>query len=384
MANSAEKELPRILLLIQLPPPVHGVSLMNSYILESECIRNSFHIDLIDFKFSTSMEDLQKFSFEKIFLTLKYGCLIIRKVLSFKPELVYFTIMPTGFGFYRDAVYVLLLKMFRVKVVLHLHGKGIKKNASNYFKRKLYQSVFDRTHVICLTQKLAEDITTVYKRVPFIVPNGIKVSKHEFTDRSHRDNTAPKILFLSNFMTNKGLLILIEALAILKHEDYKFTANLVGAHFDLSKEILEALLAKHSLTSCTKILGPLHGDQKFQQYEEADIFVFPTLNEAFGLVNLEAMQYSLPVIATTEGSIPDIVIENETGLLVQKGDADMLAIRLGVLLKDADKRVKMGRKGYERFIDNYTLDHFTKRLHSTLNEMILTARDRQHALLSED
>jgi glycosyltransferase involved in cell wall biosynthesis len=77
------------------------------------------------------------------------------------------------------------------------------------------------------------------------------------------------------------------------------------------------------------------------------------------------MQFGLPVISTFEGSIPDIVINNETGFLVETQNAQMLAEKIAILLKDKDLRIEMGKKGYERFINNYTLNHFENSMNKT-------------------
>jgi len=82
------------------------------------------------------------------------------------------------------------------------------------------------------------------------------------------------------------------------------------------------------------------------------------------------MQFSLPVISTFEGSIPDVVIDNSTGFIVETQNAQMLAEKTAILLEDENLRLEMGKNGYERFINNYTLDHFEKRMNKTFCEIL--------------
>jgi len=76
-----------------------------------------------------------------------------------------------------------------------------------------------------------------------------------------------------------------------------------------------------------------------------DIFVLPTLGEGFGLVLLEAMDYSLPIVATNTMAIPEIVGHGTSGLLVPPKDPDALREAIETLIKDPAKRKTMGRNG---------------------------------------
>ena len=66
------------------------------------------------------------------------------------------------------------------------------------------------------------------------------------------------------------------------------------------------------------------------------IFCIPNLYDAFPLVNLEAMEYKLPIVTTDEGGIPDVVKNGENGLIAKKKDAVSLADCMEKLLEDKD------------------------------------------------
>ncbi len=343
---------------------------MNSYVIDSKVIKSDYTLDLINLQFAKSIKELEHFSIRKVLRTFFYGSEIIKKILSMKPDLVYFSIAPKGFAFYRDASYVFLIKLLNRKIVFHLHGKGIKKNIeNNYFKKSLYKWVLKNTYVICLSETLSNDIAEVYKGVPFIVNNGIRTQTFRRCEQIAIDKPLLQILYLSNYIKNKGILILVEALGILKTKGYNFNARLVGAPSNVTIKMLEEYIIAQDLAANVKVVGPLHGDDKYLEFQNADIFVFPTYNDAFPLVTLEAMQYGLPVISTYEGSIPEIVINNETGFLVEKQNPQMLADKIAVLLENKELRTAMGKRGYERFTNNFALQHFEYNLHRTFQKI---------------
>ena len=158
--------------------------------------------------------------------------------------------------------------------------------------------------------------------------------------------------------------------SILKNKGFDYSARLVGAPGDLSIEFLENLIKGQHLTEYIQVLGPLYGNDKINEFQNADIFVFPTKNEAFPLVILEAFQYALPVISTFEGGIPDIVSDNKTGLLVETQNPEMLADKIAILLENKNLRIEMGRKGHEKFINNFTLAHFEKNMNKTFQSIL--------------
>jgi len=87
-----------------------------------------------------------------------------------------------------------------------------------------------------------------------------------------------------------------------------------------------------------------------------DVFVLPSLEEAFGIAMLEAMAVGKPVIASNVGGVYEAVIEGETGFLVEPGDWQKMAKLAIGLLGDEEKRKRMGEKGRQLVACRYTLE----------------------------
>lgn len=99
--------------------------------------------------------------------------------------------------------------------------------------------------------------------------------------------------------------------------------------------------------------GPLNHAALAQLYARAEVFVLPTLREAFGLSLLEAMSFGLPVVATRIEAIPEIVVDGETGLLVPARDAGALGGALSALLADPARARRMGAAGRSRALTRF-------------------------------
>ena len=89
-------------------------------------------------------------------------------------------------------------------------------------------------------------------------------------------------------------------------------------------------------------------------FADADVFCLPTRHEPFGIVVLEAMFNSLPVVATNIWAIPEMVVEGETGFTVARDDATALAERLARLLAQPELAERMGAAGRVRAYEHFT------------------------------
>ena len=90
-------------------------------------------------------------------------------------------------------------------------------------------------------------------------------------------------------------------------------------------------------------------------YNAGDVFVMPSLQEAFGQTALESIACGVPVVAFEAGGIPDTVKHEETGLLVPVGDSRALAGSIDRLLGDRDLAVRLGAQGREHAVQNFSM-----------------------------
>jgi len=142
----------------------------------------------------------------------------------------------------------------------------------------------------------------------------------------------------------KGYKYFIEASVIIKKVFPECIFVLIGDGALRSE--LEEQIRKSGLENNFRILGWRNDVEEIISI--LDIFVLSSINEGMGRVIVEAMALGKPVIATSVGGIPSVVVDKETGLLVPQGNAGKMAEAIIYLLNNPEKYRQMGEKGKER------------------------------------
>lgn len=409
----------QILFLIHYPPPVHGASVIGGFIKESKVINSGFDCHYINLGTSVSVEDIGRKSIKKLLRYISLIWQVKRQLMAHRPDLCYFTPTAAGLGFYKDALLIAIVKLFGIKTVFHYHNKGVSGMHEHLFDSFLYRMAFRDSSVILLSKHLYPDIE---KYVPenrvYYCPNGIpdmEDERHITKDHSssveqradsggtkkagtmNRENDVArscknklsisrsvaqlppininalgnaKILFLSHLIRSKGVLVLIDACRLLREKGVNFHCTMAGGDAELTKQDLKAIVAENGLSSFISVVGQKHGEEKAELMKSADIFAHPSYNDCLPLVLLESMQYSLAIVSTFEGAIPDIVDDGVTGFIVPQRDAVAFAEKLEVLIKDPDMRIKMGAAGRVKYEREFTLERFEHRMKEILEEVM--------------
>lgn len=364
-------EKKNILFLLHVPPPVHGSSMVGKAMADSELINSTFRCRYLNLLMSRTVSETGKPGALKVFRFIGLWFRVLGEIIRKKPDLCYLALTVKGTAFYKDIFLVTLLRIFSIKCIYHLHNQGVKQNETKKINYLLYRFVFRDSHVILLSRQLYRDVETfVPSSRIFCCPNGIKDTLTNVETHTDSGQKTVKILFLSNLMHSKGVFVLLRACSMLKQNGVDFDCSFIGGLGDIDVDNFNNYLNENELTDNVKYLGQKFGIDKHRAFTETDIFVHPTMNDCFPLVLLEAMQHQLPIISTYEGGISDIVDNDKTGFLIPKNDAEALAEKLEILIKNQDMRLKMGKAGRHKYEKEFTLDIFEKKMNSILNQTI--------------
>ena len=365
----------RVLFIMHMPPPIHGAAMMGQYIHDSNLINESFECKYINESSSQTIDEVGGKYFKKGFRFIWHLYDILSTLRSFKPDLVYVT--PGGanpeLGLLKYVLEFSILNAFGCRKLIHFHNKGEKEKTEKWYIRWYYRMLFKNSDVIFLSRSLVPQFEYYLdEKQIHICPNGIKESLYE-EPVAERKNDTLKLLYLSNMMLEKGVYVLLDAISILKDRGFKFVCDFVGGWKDISSEAFDDYCRKKNIQDIVFAHGPKYGEEKDVYFKQAEAFVFPSFNEAFPLVNIEAMEYKLPIVSTNVGGIPDVVVNDVNGYVCNPKDSIDLADKIEKLLKDKKLRQRMGEAGYRMFKKKFTLNSFEKRMCEIIIEVLNNA-----------
>jgi glycosyltransferase involved in cell wall biosynthesis len=186
--------------------------------------------------------------------------------------------------------------------------------------------------VVAPSNALAEEARRLGAEDVRIIPSGVELPAEVGTEAE-----PPEILYAGRLSPEKGVRELVEAadgLPLVVVGDGPLRDEVPGA------------------------VGFLPHDQLEERYARAAVVACPSHREGFGVVCAEAMAHGRPVVAGNVGGLRDLVVHEETGLLIEPGDVAALREALARLLGDADLRRRFGEAGRARIAEHFTWQRF--------------------------
>lgn len=165
-------------------------------------------------------------------------------------------------------------------------------------------------------------------------------------------NHIPTIGYIGRLVEEKGVQILLEAVALLRQP---YRVEIIGSgYYRTDLEVLASRLGIRDRISFRNSVAALKVPEALNGF---DVLVVPSLTrdnwmEQFGRVIVEAMGCEVPVIGSNSGEIPNVI--GDAGIIVPEGNAEQLALRLHELLEDRAQRMELGARGRQRMLKNYT------------------------------
>jgi glycosyltransferase involved in cell wall biosynthesis len=188
-----------------------------------------------------------------------------------------------------------------------------------------------------------------YKKNIQVIPNGVG-SLHEFLKHTPSPEQ-PTIIWVGRMSKEKNVSLLLKIFSEVTKKIPKAKLLCIGDG-PLRKSLEQEAQSLH-IFSHLIFTGSIAPHKLYAYYKRSSVFVLPSEREGFGIVAIEAMAMSLPVVASNVGSLPEIIDDHVTGYLCKPNSINSFTKAIIHLLTHADGAKKMGYEGRKKVIKMY-------------------------------
>lgn len=349
-----------ILLLAQVSPLIHGQAMMSAILAQQMQKWPEVETYVINTCYAEQRGDLGGFSFRKIIRWISY---LLRTLWYCLTRDIGTIVMTHSFfrgPFLKDSAFLWLGSLLRKRLIVWVHMDPNRLSLDQapkilaWYARKVLH-LPDRW-VACapsLPQTWPHEFDR--KKIDAIC-NGIE-------DATCKESSSPKekfrIVYLSSMTAEKGWRELFQAATDLCHvfQDVHFDFYGDVGHGE-TEQALNTTFSQSEFPDRICWHGPVHGNEKSQALQHASLFCLPSWTEAFPLVVLEAMSFSLPVVASDVGGIKDAIADGVNGWLHAPRDENHLKSILQECLLNRKSLAEIGLKNRDKFVQHFSLEAF--------------------------
>ena len=343
-----------VLIISQLPPPVHGSTLMTLAFIRALNTK-SISWRLVDRRFSRTIGQVGRFSPKKVVQGLGLILRLASAVVRQRPQVVVLFATTSSFSFLVDWVLSEILRAFRVPVILYLHTVGFSALAQRGRGRRhaVHRLLGSAKATVILGESLAWDIEAfICSRADVIgntLPDLPPVSAVE-VPLGERDT----VVFLSNLIPGKGHedFLAVAAKCLDLGIDAQFV--LAGAASPSVTAEVNAIIARSGWASNISYVGPVGVHDKWNLLATARVFVFPSINEAFGLVLLEAAACGVPIAAYATGALAPKLAAVGAANVVDAGNRELLAGAIQAILESPELSEHLTARAQALFTESFS------------------------------
>ncbi|MDB9805163.1 glycosyltransferase family 4 protein [Porticoccaceae bacterium] len=252
-------------------------------------------------------------------------------------------------SFLRKSIFVLLGSIFRKKIILHIHSGHFE----GWFLQNRRYVNFILLHVDLMIG-LSESMVRFFNEElghSSVVMLGNPVPKPNNARQSSRF-AGVHALFLGDVIEQKGVFDLVDAVSKLPRIIRKGLRITIGGNGELRK--LEAMISEAGLEEVFELAGWVVGAEKKRLFSTCDFYILPSYHEGLPVSIIEAMSYGMPILSTSVGGIPEIVIDGENGRLVEPGNVEELTFALEWFITHPDTLLSMGMNSLKRGEEFYS------------------------------
>lgn len=267
-----------------------------------------------------------------------------------------------GASFRRKMIVAKTARLFRKKVILHMHAADFREYYAESDKQEwIRNSINDCDKLIVLSPQWKDYFTGIGIDVKKIIILNNIVAMPDVKRSVCKDKTPVRMLFMGTLSQRKGIRDLLSV--IIEHHNELRGKYMLRFGGNEDEDIIKKILADNKLDDVARFEGWVTGEKKQELQEWANTYILPSYNEGLPISILEALAYGMPVISTPVGGIPEVVKNGRNGILVEPGNKEEIWAALKHYLDNPaciDTEGKESIKIVEPFTPNYVLAHLKK------------------------
>jgi glycosyltransferase involved in cell wall biosynthesis len=351
---------PRLLIVGPLPPPYIGPAVATERLLASPVLREAFELSFLDASDRHGFEGIGQFNRHNVTLALSHAWSCLKLLVRERPDAIYVPIARGFWGFVRDLVFLVPARLLGARPIVHLRAGRFDIIHDNGAIGRLVA----RFGLGCAARGivLGETVRDVFggylrDRDIRVVPNGLELTGWDagrWALERERDDRF-RIAYVANLYEDKGIHVMIEAIAEVRHAVPNVEVTFAGDWLDLGyRDRCLELVERLGVGDIVRFAGRVDLAGKQELFARSHLAVFvPVKPEGLPWVVLEAMAAGLPVIGTAQGTMAEVIVDGETGVIVPTGDARALADVVIAIANDPDRRRALGRASRRRIDERY-------------------------------
>lgn len=289
---------------------------------------------------------------KRLLFTAKALVKLVCKLLKGRYDIVHVHMAERG-SVYRKNIVICLAKLFRCKVVIHMHGAEFETwyRSLDPGKQQGVRKILDKAdRILILGAYWMDFISGLVKNKErvCVLHNAVNVP-----EENEYSKDASDMLFLGVVGKRKGIFDLLQA---VKLADPRLPSDAMLTIYGPDEENrIESVIEEMNLTHRAVYKGWLTGDRKAEVFHKTALNILPSYNEGLPMTILETMAYGIPNISTDVAAIPEAVTE-ACGAILCPGDVDRLAQVIVQLMNDAQMRQQKSKNAYEKAKCEFSID----------------------------
>lgn len=381
---------PKILFVGPTPPPFSGPELSMQQFLESDILNQVFLIRFLKTNFRPDNTKKGVIDASMIVNFFKYFFKLIKLLIKERPKCVYYPITPTQVGWMgRDIWTILLSKLFRAKVIIHLRGSHFKLNFQQFYPivKHIMGYTLKKVDTAIVQAKYLKDQFSPFIKIANVSVLYQAMDVDEYVCDDTYKTQKGKILVMGHMTQAKGYTDILESIPTISKQfpfvKFYFAGNIrkgergvfynqyTGEKLKYKDPFLAEKKIKNSIyRDHYNNLGIIRGTRKIEHLKTAEIFLSASYSEGFSRAVLEAMAVGKPIAFTPVGAHQEVFQDQVHGFSFEPGNLHKLKDVLSNMLSNSSKLSEIGETNAAYVRHNFSVEKIANNFKSIIFETL--------------